>query len=483
MTLRRLLTVVILAAVIVVAKTGQASTNPAELHKALQHSVSPPTLYQSVVRRCQRMISRSKQLPWCGELSYAPGFNHSPTVAQAALEGIREFADPTHGVDKPDTGPLDWRWNWPSGLWGGHSLQHWWQSAMAMRTLLRYLEVTHNTDPAYQTILMRTYHRDAGHTPGETPFAIAKDDFVNAFMDDTAWWGLAWLEASKYELNDRHDVADAQTFLRLAEFDTDYISKQQKSCGGIVWQIGFPSDTVTNAEYMALVAELASYRSQPGPFHDPAKASRWIGEAQATLSWLQRHNLVNLRQGTVRDSLNAACNGLIAGPITYTEGEVADALVQVGTALHDSSYYQQANQFLKYVLSKKSTMVNSKGILQEPCERDGTGCTGSSLYFDELSWKGVLAQAFSDYTAATASTEYDRFIRRQASAIVHNAIVRSDGTPGNCQTPDSCQFVFYWGWPLTPSRSPFVNNATQMDALDALTAALALQASPQQQIF
>lgn len=473
------MTVAIVCAGIVLIRTGQASTNPSELRKALPHTVSVPNIYQSVVKRCQRMVSPTKHLPWCGELAYTPGFDQAPTVALAALQGIREFADPTHGVGKSDKGPLDWRWNYPNGLWGGHSLQHWWQSALAMRTMLRYLEVTHNTDPGYQQILMRTYHRNLLH-----PFAIAYPYFVNAFMDDTAWWGLAWLEASKYELNYRHDVADAQTFLKLAEHDADYISRQQKSCGGVVWQIGFPSDTVTNAEYMALVAELAAYRNQAGPFYSPAQASRWIGQATATLSWLQQRNLVNLDHGTVRDSLNAACNGLIAGPITYTEGEVADALVQTGTALHDSSYYQEANRFLQYVLSKKSTMVNSKGILQEPCERDSTGCTGSNLYFDELSWKGILIQAFTDYTIATGSTQYHRFLRRQASAIVHNAIVRSDGKPGNCQTPDSCQFVFYWGWPLTPSRSPFVNNATQMDALDALTAALALpQSTSPQQIF
>jgi hypothetical protein len=470
------LTVAILAAVLVVAKTGQASTSPSELHKALPHATGVPTLYQSVVEQCQRLIGHPEHRPWCGEVTYTPGFHPSPTVAQAALQGVREFADPTHGVGLSDKGPLDWRWNYSTGLWGGHYLQHWWQSALAMRTLVRYLEVTHNTDPAYQKILMRTYHREVLN-----PFAIAKPYFANAFLDDTAWWGLAWLEASQYELNDRHDVADAQTFLKLAEYDANYIAKQAKSCGGVVWQIGFPSDTVTNAEYIALVAELATFRNQAGPFNDPAKASRWIGEARGTLDWLERHNLVNLREGTVRDSLNAACNGLIGGPITYTEGEVAEALVQVGTALHDSSYYKQANQFLKFVRSEKSTMVNSKCILQEPCERASNGCTGTILYFDELSWKGILVQAFLDYTTATGSTEYHSFLRRQASAIVHNAIVRSDGKPGNCQTPDSCEFVFYWGWPLTPSRSPFVNHATQMDALDALTAALALPATTNQQ--
>ena len=474
------MSVAILAAALVVAKTGHASTNPSELHKVLPQPTGVPTLYQSVVQRCQRMIGHPERRPWCGELTLTPGFNQSPTVAQAALQGIREFADPTHGVGLNSSGPLDWRWNYTTGLWGGHYLQHWWQSALAMRTLVRYLEVTHNTDPAYHQILMRTYQREALN-----PFAIAKHYFVNAFLDDTAWWGLAWLEASKYELNVRHDIPDAQTFLKLAEYDADYIAKQKKSCGGIVWQIGFPSDTVTNAEYISLTAELATYRNQPGPFHDSAKASRWIAEARATLNWLEGHKLVNLRQGTVRDSLNATCNGLIGGPITYTEGEVADALVQVGTALHDRSYYTQAGQFLKFVRSKKSTMVNSKGILQEPCERAAKGCTGTILYFDELAWKGILVQAFSDYTTTTGSTEHVSFLRRQASAVVHNAIVRSDGKPGNCQTPDSCQFVYYWGWPLTPSRSLFVNHATQMNALDALTAALALPTitTPARQIF
>jgi Glycosyl hydrolase family 76 len=471
-TLRRVLSVVVLCAAIVLFKATQASTNPSELHRALPQAAGAPTLYQSVVERCQELIGNPERRPWCGELTYAPGFTPSPTVAQAAVQGVREFADPTHGVGLSDKGPLDWRWNYSTGLWGGHYLQHWWQSAMAVRTLVRYLEVTNNTDPAYHQILMRTYHREVLN-----PFAIAKPYFANAFLDDTAWWGLAWLAASKYELNYRHDVADARTFLRLAEYDSDYIAKQRKSCGGLVWQIGFPSDTVTNAEYISLVAELATYRNQPGPFHDPAKASRWIGQARATLDWLESRNLINLRAGTVRDALNAACNGFIGGPITYTEGEVAEALVRVGTALHDSSYYAQANQFLKFARSEKSTMVNSKGILQEPCERATRGCTGTILYYDELSWKGILVQAFADYTAATGSTEYHGFLRRQASAIVHNSIVRSDGTPGDCQTPDSCEFVFYWGWPLTPSRSPFVNHATQMNALDALTAALSLPAN------
>ena len=98
-------------------------------------------------------------------------------------------------------------------------------------------------------------------------------------------------------------------------------------------------------------------------------------------------------------------------------------------------------------------------------------------YLDIVSWKGILMQALQDYRAATGSTEYDAFVLRQANAIVHNSIRQPNGSPGRCDTAANCQFVFYWGWPLSPARSGFVNQATQMDAIDALTAALAVSPS------
>ncbi len=467
---------------------SQASTPHSELHRTIGQATYAPPLYQQAIHACQRLLHRnegvSARRPWCGEMAYEPGFNQAPSVAQAAQIGVAEFADPSNGAglgsgDKD----LDWRWNYQTGLWGAHSLSHWWQSALALRTLVRYAEVTHSTDPGFQTILLRTYQRESGHTSGEPPFAIAQDDFVNPFMDDTAWWGLAWLEASKYELTVRHDVVDAGKFLSVAEDDASYIASSQKSCGGIEWQIGFPSDTITNAEYITLTAALATYLNGSGPFQDSANATKWLSQAQTTLAWLERHRLIDVRTGTVHDSLNAACNGLIAGPITYTEGQVADALVLLGSALHKPSYYQQANAFLRYVVSKKSGMVNSHGIIQEPCERDRDGCTTSGSYLDMLPWKGILTQGFSDYAAATGDPRYDGVVRRQAWAVVHNAIRQPNGQPGNCSSPSSCQFVFYWGWPLTPSRSEFVDQSTQMDALDALTAAMALTPGKPQQPF
>jgi hypothetical protein len=70
-------------------------------------------------------------------------------------------------------------------------------------------------------------------------------------MDDTGWWALAWLAAARYELIVRRDDADAIRFLAVSEWDADYIARQPRRCGGIVWRLGTPPDTVANAEYIA----------------------------------------------------------------------------------------------------------------------------------------------------------------------------------------------------------------------------------------
>jgi glycosyl hydrolase family 76 len=458
---------------VVAIRAAQLGAPASEFHLS-PTGLEVSTAYQDAVARCQHLMPVDHHSHYCGELAYGPPYEDPPTVARAARMGVAELADARRGVNADLTAKvLPWQWIYASGLWGGHLIAHWWQSALALRTLLRYLELTHNTNPGFQTILMRIYDRERTN-----PFAIAYTNFANMFGDDTAWWGLAWLEASKYELNVRHDLAHARAFLGLARYDANYLDKRARMCGGVEWKIGYPPDTITGAEYASLVGGLYSYEIAQGPLQDTADASRWLTQARDTIAWLERKHLINVHTGSVRNGLQVGCRQLLGGPLTYTQGQVADALIQLGTALHDRTYYRQANTFLRYTLSQRAGFVNrNTGILQEKCERDRTACTGDKQYLDILSWKGILMQALQDYGAATGSTEYDAFILRQATAIVHNSIRQSNGSPGRCDTADSCQFVFYWGWPLSPARSGFVNQATQMDAIDALTAALAVNPS------
>jgi hypothetical protein len=462
---------------VVAYDAGQLGAPSSEIHVS-PSSLAVSSAYQDAVASCQEIMKIDGRPHWCGELAYAPWFFDPPTVQTALRRGVEEFADPASGVNARLDGGLSslpTQWIYATGLWGGHYIAHWWQSALALRTLVRYLELTDNTSPAFQTVLMRTYERERAK-----PFAIASTNFVNPYGDDTAWWGLAWLEASRYELNVRHDVADARTFFGLAKYDADYIAAQPKMCGGIEWEWNkdYPPDTITAAEYATLTAELASYASASGPLQDTVDAPRWLTQARQTIAWLEATHLISVRSGQVRDQLQPGCKGTVGGPLTYTEGQVADALVALGTATHDKRYYRQANAFLRYSLSAKSGFVNGQTeILQEACERGRTACTSASDFLDIVSWKGILMQALQDYRAATGSTEHDAFILRQARAIVHNSIKTPSGQPGVCDTPADCQFVFYWGWPLSPVRSGFVNDATQMDAIDALTAALAVDPS------
>jgi hypothetical protein len=409
----------------------------------------------------------------CGSVQRRAAANRAAALAKlpagavlnAASQGVHEllgFGDSNN--------PL--RWDANTGLWGGYtsyatsSRPAWWQSAIATWTLVRYLEAIGSTNPAYQDVLDRIFELNVSRPGSQAPI-----NFANPYMDDTGWWGLAWTEAARYELNIRGDSALAARYLAAAEWDENYISRAPRSCGGIVWKLGYPADTISNAEFAALSAELYAVRNPPGPFHDDAKAARWLGEARWALSYLQSHGLVNLGAGTVRDSLTRSCHPQ-SGPFTYTEGEVADALIQVGAALHNNLYFTRARAFLDYVIGPASGMSRN-GTLQERCESHAGMCHGLRQ-FDVSSFKGIFAQAVADYDLATGTHSYRPWLQAQAGAILARAVSDGAGRRTGCATPHGCQFGLYWSRDVPPASAPVpISLASQTSALQALTAALA----------
>jgi len=422
-------------------------------------------VWTTVARRTTTGAARSRLRRDHAECSGAPWRRTGSPLAfsVAASRGIAELVG-----GGGDHGPVAWDAN--RGLWwkeNENSPPYWWQSALALRTLVRYLERTGNTDAAYQQVILATYQRNI-----LTPHADAKPNFVDKYLDDTAWWGLAWLEAAKYELRYRHDLAHAATFLGLAEWDAHAVASAPKRCGGIEWELGYPPDTISNAEYAALAAGLYAFRHAPGILADPDLASYWLPQARSTLKWLVGSSLVNMKTGTVADKLNRACDKLLGGPMTYTEGEVAEALTQLGTALHDRSYFERAARFLRYVTSRWSGMITD-GVLQEPCESWSGMCETGHKRFNLPAYKGIFVQAVYDWSLATGSTAYRGFLLAQASSIVNNNVSDGDNRPGVCGTPHTCQFGFHWALPVVPRASNIgVTAATQTSTLDALTAVL-----------
>lgn len=355
-------------------------------------------------------------------------------------------------------------WDSSTGLWGAQSSPYWWQSALALWTLVRYAERTHDRSRQIQDVIRRTYYLN-DYRPGTNQ----PHNFTNQFMDDTAWWGLAWLAASQYELYDLHDRQDASTFLGVSESDASYIANQPRPCGGLEWAVGSAPGTITNAEFAALTAGLARYRQAPGVFHDPRLASSWLAQARSALAWLEQSGLINVSQGKVRDHMSStACQHIIGDPITYTEGEVADALVALGEAMHNPSYYAQAANFLSYTVSSRSGFMTD-GVLEDHCQAQAPNCAGAPNQLTVTPFKGIFMQAVADWSAATGSTEFTNFVDDQATAITSNDIWgASSGSPG-CGTPHRCQFGFDW---TGKAPTMLVTVGTQVSALDALTSAL-----------
>jgi hypothetical protein len=393
-------------------------------------------------------------------------------VARAAEAAARELAG------SGDFSRVSW--DETTGLWDRQPAQGdaagtwqppmWWQSALAVMGLVDYLTAAKDTQPAYQRLLADVYRSNVSR-----PGSLEPRLFENKYMDDTAWWGLAWADAARYELTVAHDSAAASRYTKAAETIASYIYKQPHVCrsGGIDFERRHTPNTLTNAQFIALTAELARLRETPGPLLNAGKGRAWLGDANSILRWMQSSGLVNMTHGTVRYGYDGSCRPY-GGVQTNTEGEMAEALVALGQAAHRPQMVNAAAVFLDRVLSPGTRMVRG-GVLQEPCESRRGACAGRS--YNITVFKGVLDRAVRDWSETTGSMAFDWFLEGQARAVIGHAASNGEKATG-CQTPRSCVLGMYWSRSISPARQPKLPNAgSQAAGLEALTSALVVGAS------
>ena len=381
-----------------------------------------------------------------------PSTASAPGWATDAHYGIQEL------TGSGDGSPVSWSSS--TGLWGGQSAPYWWQSAIAVTTLARYGERTSDQSGPVNNVLVQTYRLNVQSSPN------GSRNFINSYSDDTAWWGMAWLAAAQWELNYRNDQKDAARFLAVAEADASYINQLPHPCGGIQWSPGNGPHTISQAGFITLTAALARFRQVSGPFHNSSLASQWLTDATMAWSWLQSSGLVDTSTGRVTyDSIGSTtnCQDFLGGPVTYSQGEVADALVQLGLALNDPSYFITAQKFIQYTLNDSQFVYN--GVLQNRCEAISNNCESNPRQLDITAFKGIFMWAVGDWSAATGSSAFSSFDQAQATAIVNNAIYNGSGVqqPG-CTSATTCQLAFSWARLISP---PLITNGTQTSALAA----------------
>nr|WP_255644939.1 glycoside hydrolase family 76 protein [Actinoplanes polyasparticus] len=307
------------------------------------------------------------------------------------------------------------RYDQNTGLFDGNA---WWTSANALTALIGNIRVS-GMD-SYRYAIATTYDKQITSRQGQ---------FRNEYLDDTGWWGLAWVAA--------YDLTGDSRYLSTARADADHMHAYwDNTCGGGVWWKTDRSSKVAiaNSLYIQLNAELAQRLAGDTVYRDRARTG-W--------SWFAGTGMLTTGNIVIDRISLETCRGT-SGPLTYNSGVLMNALVQLNRATGDAAALATARRIGD--ASTTHSALNNGGILREPGE--GESCQG-----DQPSWKGEYARGLGVLNDALGGV-YDGYLQRQAtSAFTHNRNSLDE-------------YGIHWAGPFVPSA-----HACQHSALDLLNAA------------
>ncbi len=300
-----------------------------------------------------------------------------------------------------------------TGLFAG---AHWWASANALTAVID------SGGPRHRHAIATTYDRNVSAHLGQ---------FRNEYVDDTGWWGLAWIAA--------YDVTGDRRYLDTARIDAEYMhSFWDATCGGGVWWRVERTykNAITNALYVQLNAAL--HNRIPGD-------TAFLARARAGWAWFSASGMIN-GAGLVNDGLDTAtCRNNGHDVWTYNQGVPLSALVELHRATGDATLLDRARALATASTSDRG--LNPGGILREPCERYGCDATPESF-------KGAYVRGLGDLDAVLDDHPYRDYLRRQADSAHTRTRTERD------------TYGLHWAGPLTAPTA-----ATQQSATDLMNAA------------
>jgi predicted alpha-1,6-mannanase (GH76 family) len=294
----------------------------------------------------------------------------------------------------------------------------WWNSANALTALLDYSQGTGST--TYRYAIADAFDKNG------------RDNFTNDYMDDTAWWGLAWVRA--------YDVTGDPRYLAMARRDADYLwSFTDAKCGGGVWwrEDKTYKNAVTNELFIKLAASV--HNRTPG---DTTYRSR----ALDVWHWFKASGMINADH-LINDGLDASCKNNGQTTWTYNQGVILGGLAELARATGDASLLTEARTLAD--ASTTNAGLNPNGILRESCEAGPDGCG-----VDGPSFKGAFVRNLGELDRALADHPYRTYLHRQADKLY----------AADRNTLD--QYGEHWAGPFQG-----VDASRQHAALDLLTAA------------
>ncbi|ULU23664.1 glycoside hydrolase family 76 protein [Dyella terrae] len=300
----------------------------------------------------------------------------------------------------------------------------WWNSAVALQTIGDYMQRT--GDRRYLGQLDNTFEKDKGVFPaGVLSGDPLLGNFTSRAIDDSEWWGLAWVQA--------YDLTRNPKYLDMAVTIANYVDGywDTSTCGGGVWWNAERTykNAVTNGLWIRLTAEL--HNRIPGDHV-------WLTRSRTAWAWFQGSGMINAN-GLVNDGLTDSCTNNGQTVWTYNQGMAIGAGLELWRATRDPQILASVRRLADAAIAPNALVTD--GILTESCDAADQTCDDNGKQF-----KGIFMRYWTDLVDTTRDRQYAAFLDAQAEGIWNNDRDAAGrlGTRWSGATSDDHPNVFDW---------------------------------------
>lgn len=277
------------------------------------YNIDNPGHFQNLGIGAMRSCGKANDRPDIACTSWARSTVNAERPIDAAATALMQFYD-------------------SRGLW---KTTGWWNAANALTSIIDYTKYTGiNT---YLYAIDSTFEKNKNAGGGS---------FRNEYIDDTLWWGLAWVLA--------YDVTGNSKYLDMAKIDADYsYGYKDDVCGGGLWwntERGY-KNAIPNELFIKLAAAL----------HNRIQGdTKYLNQAVEVWTWFRASGMFN-SDNLINDGLDSNCNNNGQVTWSYNQGVVIGGLVELFKATGNQNYITEAKSIADAVL--RSPQLNPNEVL------------------------------------------------------------------------------------------------------------------------